>query len=224
MLAGATRRATQEGTRMRDEEYQADQLAAYGASGQPAVAARMTPHLRMTQVGAGAAVASVLMAVGAVVTFPRFTTATESGIRWAVVQVVCCVVMVAICVLQLLAWRQAMAWWRGERASGPVTLAPISWWAHVLSYLVAIGGLFAAMAGSAAAGWSATASVLLALSLVLLLAGQILGGVQYVRASGPPGTVPTHMRRLLARERARQQAAAAIVERDTAHPDDGPRG
>jgi hypothetical protein len=209
---------------MRDEEYQADQVAAYGASGQPAVAARMTPHLRMTQVGAGAAVASVLAAVGAIVTFPRFTTATESGITWAVVQLVCCLAMVAICVLQLLAWRQAMAWWRGERASGPATLAPFSWWAHLLSYLVAIGALFAAMAGSAAAGWTATAAVLLAVSLVLLLAGQILGGVQYVRASGPPGTVPTHMRRLLARERARQQAAAAIVERDSPRPGDAHRG
>ena len=69
---------------MRDEEYQADQVAAYGASGQPAVAARMAPHLRMTRVGAVAAAASVLAAVGALVTFPRFTTATASGIGWGV--------------------------------------------------------------------------------------------------------------------------------------------
>ena len=205
---------------MRDEEYEADQVAAYGASGQPAVAARMTPHLRMTQVGTGAAAASVVAAAGALLTFPRFTTATASGIGWAVVQLVCCLAMVAICVLQLLAWRQAMAWWRGERSSGPVTLAPFSWWAHLLSYPVAVGALFAAMAGSAAAGWTASAAVLLAVSLLLLLAGQILGGVQYVRASGPPGTVPTHMRRLLARERARQQAAAAIVDRDSPHTGD----
>jgi hypothetical protein len=208
---------------MRDEEYQSDQVAAYGASGQPAVAARMTPHLRMTQVGAGAAAASVLVAVGALVTFPRFTTATASGIGWGVLLLVCAVLMLGICVLQLAAWRQAMAWWRGERSTGP-RLAPFSWWAHVVSYLVAVGALLAAMAGSAAAGWSATAATLMALSLLLLLAGQILGGVQYVRPEGPPGTVPAHMRRLLARERARQAAAAAIVERDTPHAGDAPRG
>ena len=122
---------------MRDEEYRADQVAAYGASGQPAVAARMAPHLRMTRVGTGAAAASVLAAVGALVTFPRFTTATASGIGWGAFLLVCAVAMLAICVLQLLAWRQAMAWWRGERETGPRTLAPFSWWAHVLSYAVA---------------------------------------------------------------------------------------
>jgi hypothetical protein len=208
---------------MRDEEYQSDQVADYGVSGQPAVAARMAPHLRITRIGAVAAGASVLAAVGALVTFPRFTTATSSGIGWGALLLVCAVAMFGICVLQLLAWRQAMAWWRGERSSGPRTLAPFSWWAHVLSYVVAVGGLFAAMAGSAVAGWSATAAALMAVSLVLLLAGQILGAVQYVRPEGPPGTVPAHMRRLLARERARQEAAAAIVERDSPRPGDAPR-
>ncbi len=209
---------------MHDEEYQADQVAAYGASGQPAVVARMTPHLRMTQVGTAAAAASVLAAAGAVATFPRFTTVTATGIGWGILLLVCAVLMLGICLLQVLAWRRAMAWWRGERGTGPRTLAPFSWWAHVVSYAVAVGGLFAAMAGSAIAGWSATAATLMALSLALLLGGQILGGVQYVRSEGPPGTVPAHMRRLLARERARQAAAAAIVERDAPRPGDAPRG
>ncbi len=204
---------------MRDEEYQADQIAAYGVSEQPAVAARMSPHLRLTQVGTGAAAASVLAVVGALVTFPRFTTASASGVGWAVLMLVCCVAMTAVCVLQLLSWRQAMAWWRAERDTAPTTLAPFSWWAHVLSYLLALGALFAAMAGSAAAGWSATAAALLGLALLLVLAGQILGAVQYVRPDGPPGTVPAHMRALLVRERARQAAAAAVVERDD--PDRG---
>jgi len=200
---------------MRDEEYQADQIPAYGAREQPAAAARMTPHLRMTQVGAGAAGASVAVSVAALATFPRFTTAGTSGIGWAVLMLVCCVLMTAICAFQLLAWRQMMAWWRGRRKAAPAKLTPVSWWLHVGSYLVAVTALWAAMAGSAAAGWSATAAVLLAVALLLVLAAQILGGVQYVRASGPPGTVPAHMRKLIARERARQAAAAAIVERDS---------
>lgn len=201
---------------MRDEEYQADQIAAYGATEQPAVAARMAPHLRLTQVGTVAAALSVLTAVGALVTFPRFTSA-DTGQGWAVLALVCGLLMLGICVVQLAAWRQAMAWWRGRREGGPVTLAPISWWCHVASYLVALGALWACIAGSAVAGWSATAAVLLAATLALVLAGQVLGGVQYVRTDGPPGTLPSHMRRLLARERARQAEAAAIVERDSPH-------
>ena len=200
---------------MRDEEYQPDQLAAYGAREQPAVAARMTPHLRMTRAGAGAAVLSVLATVAAVLTFPRFTTTTASGLGWAVLMLACCLAMLGICVVQLVAWRRAMDWWRGRRAEGPARLAPVSWWLHVGSYLVAVTALWSAMAGSAAAGWSATAATLLAVALVLLLAAQILGAVQYVRPSGPPGTIPAHLRRMVERERARQAAAAAIVERDS---------
>ena len=200
---------------MRDEEYQAGQIGAYGAQEQPAVAARMTPHLRLTQVGAGAGVASVVAAVAALVVFPRFTTASASGLGWSVLLGVCSLAMTGICVVQLVAWRQAMDWWRGRRDAGPTRLARLSWWLHVGSYLVAVVALWAALAGSAVAGWSATAAVLLTVALVLLLAAQILGGVQYVRDSGPPGTVPAHMRALLARERARQAAAAAIVERDS---------
>ena len=199
---------------MRDEEYQAEQIGVYGAGEQPAVAARMTPHLRLTQVGAATAVASVVAAVVALATFPRFTTAAASGMVWAVLMLVCSLLMLGICTVQLVAWRQAMAWWRGRREAPPAPLAPVSWWLHVASYLVAVAALWAAIAGSEAAGFTATAATALALALLFLLAAQILGGVQYVRPSGPPGTVPAHMRRLLERERARQAAAAAIVERD----------
>jgi len=40
--------------------------------------------------------------------------------------------------------------------------------------------------------------------LVLLLAAQVLAGVQYLRPSGPPGTVPTHMRRMMERQSRRR--------------------
>jgi hypothetical protein len=38
-------------------------------------------------------------------------------------------------------------------------------------------------------GRFATTAVFLVLSLIALLAAQVLAGVQYVRAEGPPGTV-----------------------------------
>lgn len=202
---------------MRDEEYPADQIGAYGAGEQPAVAARMSPHLRLAQVGTGVGGAAAVAAAAAIASFPRFT-AEATGVSWAVLALVCALLMTGICVVQLLAWRQAMAWWRGQRPTPPARLARLSWWLHVGSYLVALVALYAGISGSAAAGWSAVAATLLTLSLLLSLIAQVLGAVQYVRPSGPAGTVPTHMRRLLARERARQAAAAAIVERDGPGP------
>ena len=49
-----------------------------------------------------------------------------------------------------------------------------------------------------------TPPALLALALLFVLAAQVLAGVQYLRASGPPGTLPAHMRRLIERSRARE--------------------
>jgi hypothetical protein len=52
------------------------------------------------------------------------------------------------------------------------------------------------MEGSAAAGWSSASAVLLAVTLLFVLAAQVLTGVQFLRPSGPPGTLPAHIRRL----------------------------
>jgi len=43
----------------------------------------------------------------------------------------------------------------------------------------------------------------LAVTLIFVLAAQVLAGVQFLRASGPPGTIPAHIRRLkeLSRDR-----------------------
>lgn len=202
---------------MRDEEYPAEQVGGYGAAAQPAVAARMAPHLRLTAVGSVVGALAVAAAVAGIATFPRFTT-EATGVVWAVLALVCALLMTGICVVQLVAWRQAMAWWGGRRPSPPAPLGRVSWWLHVGSYLVALVALYAGISGSAAAGWSAVAATLLTVSLLLVLLAQVLGAVQYVRPSGPPGTVPTHVRRMLARERARQAAAAAIVERDGPGP------
>src|SRR4051795_4408976 len=110
------------GKRMRDEEYQSDQVPAYGAREQPAVAARMTPHLRMTQVGTGLAVLAVLVTGAALLTFPRFTTASAPGVAWSALLLVCWVLRLGICVVQLVAWRQARAWWGVRREVGPAKL------------------------------------------------------------------------------------------------------
>src|SRR3712207_2360194 len=99
---------------MQDAEYRAEQIAAYGSTEQPAIAARMTPHLRLTQLGVACAAVAVVLGAVAVALFPSFTGGSE-GRGWAVTALVAAILMLAICVIQLVVWRIAMASWRGVR-------------------------------------------------------------------------------------------------------------
>jgi hypothetical protein len=96
-----------------------------------------------------------------------------------------------------------MASWLGKRPQDLHGEKRLSWIAHVMSYVVALAALFSTMEGSAAAGWSSVSAALLAVTLIFVLAAQVLAGVQFLRASGPPGTIPAHIRRLkeLSRDR-----------------------
>ena len=183
---------------MRDKGYSSEQIAAYGATEQPAIAARMTPHLRMTFIGTACAALGVGTSLAAVLTFPKFSD-RDVGAAWAVVALITAVLTFVICVLQVAVWRRAMASWRGIRIQDLRGEARLSWIIHVVSYAVVLVGMWACIAGAADAGWSATAGLLLAATMLLIIAGQVLAGVQYLRPSGPPGTVPAHMRRLVRR-------------------------
>jgi hypothetical protein len=183
---------------MRDEAYSSEQIAAYGATAQPAIAARMTPHLRMTMAGAACALLGVVTSLIALLIFPRFND-RDTGAGWAVVALATSLVMLTICVIQVLVWRRAMASWRGQRIQDLHGERRLSWITHLVSYAVVLAGMWACIAGAADAGWSASSAVLLAVTLMLLVAAQVLAGVQYLRPSGPPGTIPAHMRRLVAR-------------------------
>jgi hypothetical protein len=195
---------------MQDAEYRAEQIAAYGSTAQPAIADRMAPHLRLTQAGVACGAVGVVLAAAALATFPSFSGAPE-GRGWAVAALVSAVVMLAICVIQLVVWRIAMASWRGVRPEDLHAEARLSWIAHLISYPVALVALFAGMAGSAAAGWTATSSVLLAFTLLAVLVAQALAAVQFLRSSGPPGTLPAHMRRLIARAQPRRQQPGDVA-------------
>jgi len=201
---------------MREAEYPAGEIAAYGSTEQPAIAARMAPHLRLVQVGLACAVVAVGLAVAALATFPSFTGAPE-GRGWAVTALLAAVAMLAACVIQFVVWRRAMASWRGVRPEDLHAEARLSWITHLASYAVALVALIACMAGSSEAGWTAAAATLLALTLLMILAAQVLGGVQFLRPSGPPGTLPAHMRRLIQRA----QPRAYRPGDDAVGPDDG---
>jgi hypothetical protein len=59
------------------------------------------------------------------------------------------------------------------------------------------------MEGSDAAGWVTASAGLLAITLLFVIAAQVLAGVQFLRPSGPPGTLPAHIRRLKEQSRMR---------------------
>jgi hypothetical protein len=187
---------------MSHDEDPARQVAAYGATAQPAIAARMAPHLRLTQIGAVCAVLSVIAATAAVIMFPSFAGAGP-GLAWAVGALVSAGLMLIICVTQVVVWRRAMASWLGKRVPNLRIETQLSWIAHLTSYAVALAALFTTMAGSAAAGWSSASAVLLGVTLLSVLAAQVLAGVQFLRPSGPPGTLPAHIRRLKEKSRYR---------------------
>jgi hypothetical protein len=185
---------------MGEQRDRARQVGAYGAAAQPAIAARMAPHMRLTQIGAVCALLAVLATVGAILLFPRFAGAGP-GLSWAVGALISAILMLVICVIQVIVWRRAMSSWLGKHIQDLHGEKRVSWIAHVASYVVALATLFTSMAASAAAGWSSAAAGLLAVAFILVLAAQVLAGVQFLRPSGPPGTLPAHMRRLIEKSR-----------------------
>jgi hypothetical protein len=180
---------------MSEDENPARLIAAYGATAQPAIAARMAPHLRLTQIGAACAGLAVVAAAVALAQFPSFAGA-GAGHSWAIGALVSAALMLAICLIQVAVWRRAMASWSGRRPHDLHGEARLSWIVHLLSYVVALAALFTCMEGSDAAGWVTASAGLLAITLLFVIAAQVLAGVQFLRPSGPPGTLPAHIRRL----------------------------
>ena len=184
--------------------YATEEIGAYGISQQPAIVARMAPELRMIQIGTVSALLGVVCALLALLLYPVFTGGSERQVPWPGVALAAALVMLAIAVIQLMAWRRAFASWRGEKPQDLHGEARLSWIAHLASYVVVLVTLLSAMAGSADATWDSTASAFLALTLLFVVAAQVLAGVQFLRASGPPGTLPAHMRRLIQRSREKE--------------------
>jgi hypothetical protein len=186
-----------------DTAYRPEEIGAYGMAQQPAIVARMAPELRLIQIGTVSALLGVVAALVALLLYPDFSGGS-GGMPWEVVALGAALVMLAIAVIQLMAWRRAFASWRGDRPQDLHGEARLSWIAHLVSYLVVLVTLLSAMAGSAEATWDATASAFLALTLLFVVVAQVLAGVQFLRASGPPGTLPAHMRRLIQRSREKE--------------------
>ena len=185
--------------RVRDESYSEDQIGAYGAHEQPAIVDRVGAELAKIRWGSYAGILAVVCSAVAVGLYPDID-GRHVGRVWAVASLVCAAVMLLISVGQHWLWRRAVEVWRDNQVTPLDQVVRISWVLHIASYVVLLVAIGATIAAVLAAGWLATSSVLLVLALLGVAATQVLGGVQHVRPSGPPGTVPAHMRRLVRRE------------------------
>lgn len=188
---------------MRDEAYRREQIPAYGAEAQPALAERMRPLLRMSQIGNALAVLAVLAALAAVLTYEDFS-GESIGRAWTVVAFVASLLLLGICTFQHVSWQRAMAVWHGEGTADLTQLSSRSFAAQIASYVVVALALGASVTSIVIASWLATSSILLMISLLFMLAAQVLAGVQYVRASGPPGALPAHMHKAIESQQARR--------------------
>ncbi|GAB3624478.1 hypothetical protein GCM10027418_25630 [Mariniluteicoccus endophyticus] len=179
------------------EDYAVSEVGTFGVPAQPAVAERMRPRLLRTRAGLALAVVSAASALGALMTFPVFDPAT-GWLPWLLFTATA--LMVAICAFQAWVWNEAMAEWEGRR---DVNLAPYtmpSWYAHLGSFAVVAAGLVGALGVMRDAGTTAAVFWWALAALVTLVAAQVLGGIEYFRVAGAPGTLPAHFRRLHARQ------------------------
>ena len=141
-----------------------------------------------------------LLAVTAASSGPTSTTARP----WVVALLVCAALTGALCVVQQRLWLRAWNVWRrdltarvGER---------VSWVVHLVSYPVVVVGIFAGITASRDVGFAGAVANWSTLALLPLIGSQVVGAVRHVSPAGPPGTIPTHVRRLSARiERSRHE-------------------
>ncbi|GAA3717845.1 hypothetical protein GCM10022204_42220 [Microlunatus aurantiacus] len=173
---------------MRDEQYAAQDLPSYGAHEQPALVSRTHGQLRKTLLGTVVAALGVASSVAGLVSYPDLDGVFQ-GRGWAQALVAVSAAMLVLCLWQHLSWRRAIAVWHGERNSDLAAVVAVSWILQLVSYAISVLALVVCAIALIEVGRFATTAVFLVLSLLAVLAAQILAGVQYVRAEGPPGTV-----------------------------------
>ena len=133
----------------------------------------------------------LVSAVAALVTYPDIDGVLQ-GRGWTQAMVWCSAAMLVLCLWQHLSWLRATAVWHGRPQQRPGgrgggLLDPAARLVRDLADRP--GGLRHRLFE---VGRFATTAVFLVLSLIVLLAAQVLAGVQYVTTEGPPGTVPAH--------------------------------
>lgn len=109
---------------------------------------------------------------------------------------VAALVLVLCCGVNAWCWHTQIRHWRSGSDDGFERRARLSLIAHVTSYVAVLVGMYGSLEGSALAGWGSRPGTLHGIAFILIIFGQIVGGTQLLRRSGPPGTIPTYIRRL----------------------------
>ena len=157
----------------------------------------------LVAVGSILATLAIILALLALTASTR-GVATTTAVPWIITLLACAGVMGGLCVVQQRLWLRAWNLWRVDPSAS--VAERFSRVVHVVSYPVVVVGIFAGIAASHDVGFAGAVANWSTLALVPLIGAQVLGAVQYVRKSGPSGTIPTHVRHLAARiERSRRE-------------------
>jgi hypothetical protein len=157
----------------------------------------------LVALGSILATAAIILALLALTAASRGVT-TTTAVPWIITLLVCAGVLGGLCVVQQRLWLRAWNLWRVDPSA--MVAERFSWVVHLVSYPVVVVGIFAGIAASHDVGFAGAVSNWATLALVPLIGAQVLGAVQHLRKEGPPGTIPTHVRRLAARiERSRHE-------------------
>lgn len=157
-------------------------------------------QLLLTVVGSVIGILAVAAAIGGLRTLPL---SAADARPLAIAAVVGAAVLAAACLVLLGCWLIQLGRWRADPAAtdsdGFDRLSVVSLSAHLVGYAAVLVTMYAAIAASARAYWDSVAAALLGVTFLLAIFGQIVGGTQLLRRSGPPGTIPVYLRRLNAK-------------------------
>ncbi|HEY9293525.1 MAG TPA: hypothetical protein VIP98_19790 [Microlunatus sp.] len=148
----------------------------------------------------GSLVALVALVTAVVATLLLAANAADAR-PYAVTALVGVAVLLLCCAVITFCWFvQIGRWQAGDGAIDPGRRR-LSLVAHLISYLAVLVTMYGSLAASALAYWDSISGSLLGITFILVIFAQILGGSQLLRRSGPPGTVPTYLRKLNAKVR-----------------------
>lgn len=149
-------------------------------------------QLRLAVIGSGLSLLGLIAAAAGL-------QAGIDGFGFRLMAVIAIAALLVCCGVNAWCWRAQLARWRTGSDAGYHRRSRLSIAAHITSYGAVLVGMYGTLEGSALAGWSSRAGTLHGIAFILIIFGQIIGGTQYLRRSGAPGTIPTYLRRLNSR-------------------------
>lgn len=165
-----------------------------GASGDQDAADLAAAELVPVRLGTTLAAVALAAAVVVLVLSPS----QDAGV-WPVVGVASAGPLFLIASGQLWGWQRA----RHDATVLSGGIARLSFWLHVLSYPLALLGMFAMLTVLVAANFADGRSVIMLFGVIALVLGQGLAAARFLRRGGAPGTIAGHLRRLRDLERRR---------------------